>query len=454
MRPVCGKMKVVSIWQNGQTKGGDSSVKKRTFCHILLPAAALILALGTGISVEASPVIMPDGYLFDPEYYAENNPDVVAAFGEDPTALYQHFKKYGAEEGRLPWDPNADIDITAVPRYGRTPVQDAGTVYHTIAEKNAGEVTLTFAGDVNLEPTYCGWAAAKNGLAGCFDAGVLNDMRDSDFFVFNNEFTYTRAARANSKTYTFKADPAFTRQLSDIGTDLVTLANNHTYDYLEQGLLDTLDNLKAAGIPYIGAGRNLSEAEAPYYAKAGSTTLAIISTTRIEGYQNPPTRGATKTSAGVFRCLDPTELLRVVREAKTKADLVIVYVHWGTEKRATPDANQLALAKQLEEAGCDAVIGDHSHCLETLGYVNDMPVVYSLGNYLFSHNTRSTCLYRLTLNTDEAEIKSAQFLPVTTSNGTYLRTPDAKTKASMLSYMRSISPQAAIDSSGFVTKKQ
>lgn len=454
MRPVCGKMKVASIWQNGQTKGGDSSVKKRTFCHILLPAAALILALGTGISAEASPVIMPDGYLFDPEYYAENNPDVVAAFGEDPTALYQHFKKYGAEEGRLPWDPNADIDITAVPRYGRTPVQDAGTVYHTIAEKNAGEVTLTFAGDVNLEPTYCGWAAAKNGLAGCFDAGVLNDMRDSDFFVFNNEFTYTRAARANSKTYTFKADPAFTRQLSDIGTDLVTLANNHTYDYLEQGLLDTLDNLKAAGIPYIGAGRNLSEAEAPYYAKAGSTTLAIISTTRIEGYQNPPTRGATKTSAGVFRCLDPTELLRVVREAKTKADLVIVYVHWGTEKRATPDANQLALAKQLEEAGCDAVIGDHSHCLETLGYVNDMPVVYSLGNYLFSHNTRSTCLYRLTLNTDEAEIKSAQFLPVTTSNGTYLRTPDAKTKASMLSYMRSISPQAAIDSSGFVTKKQ
>ena len=256
------------------------------------------------------------------------------------------------------------------------------------------------------------------------------------------------------KTYTFKADPAFTRQLSDIGTDLVTLANNHTYDYLEQGLLDTLDSLKAAGIPTIGAGRNLSEAEAPYYAKAGNTTLAIISTTRIEGYQNPPTRGATSTSAGVFRCLDPTELLRVVKEAKTKADLVIVYVHWGTEKRATPDANQLALAKQLEAAGCDAVIGDHSHCLETLGYVIDMPVVYSLGNYLFSQNTRSTCLYRLTVNTDEGTIKSTQFVPVTTSNGTYLRTPDAKTKASMLSYMRSLSPQVSIDREGFVTKKQ
>lgn len=435
-------------------KRKGSNMKKHTFCHILLPAAALVLAFGAGMSAQAAPVIMPDGYLFDPEYYAENNPDVTAAFGDDPTALYQHFKKYGAKEGRLPWDPYANIDITTVPHYGRAPVQDANTAYHTIEEKNDGEVTLTFAGDVNLEPSYCGWAAAKNGLAGCFDAGVLSDMRDADFFVFNNEFTYTRAAKANTKTYTFKADPAFTRQLSDIGTDLVTLANNHTYDYLEQGLLDTLDNLKAAGIPTIGAGRNLSEAEAPYYAKAGNTTLAIISTTRIEGYQNPPTRGATSTSAGVFRCLDPTELLRVVKEAKTKADLVIVYVHWGTEKRATPDANQLALAKQLEAAGCDAVIGDHSHCLETLGYVNDMPVVYSLGNYLFSQNTRSTCLYRLTVNTDEGTIKSTQFVPVTTSNGTYLRTPDAKTKASMLSYMRSLSPQVSIDREGFVTKKQ
>lgn len=429
-------------------------MRRHTFWRRALPAAALALILGSGITAQASPVIMPDGYLFDPEYYAANNPDVTAAFGDDPTALYQHFKKYGAKEGRLPWDPYANIDITTVPHYGRTPVQDANTAYHTIEEKNDGEVTLTFAGDVNLEPTYCGQAAAQNGLAGCFDAGVLSAMRDSDFFVFNNEFTYTRATKANTKTYTFKANPAFTKQLSDIGTDLVTLANNHTYDYLEKGLLDTLDNLTAAGIPYIGASRNLSEAEAPYYAKAGNTTLAIISTTRIEGYTNPPTKGATANSAGVFRCLDPTELLRVVREAKTKADLVIVYVHWGTEKRATPDANQLALAKQLEEAGCDAVIGDHSHCLETLGYVNDMPVVYSLGNYLFSHNTRSTCLYRLTLNTDEGTIESAQFLPVTTSSGTYLRTPDARTKASMLSYMRSLSPQVSIDADGYVTKKQ
>ena len=50
--------------------------------------------------------------------------------------------------------------------------------------------------------------------------------------------------------------------------------------------------------------------------------------------------------------------------------------------------------------------------------------------------------------------ESAQFLPVTTSSGTYLRTPDAKTKASMLSYMRSLSPQVSIDADGYVTKKQ
>ncbi|MDD5848246.1 MAG: hypothetical protein PUE64_02715, partial [Firmicutes bacterium] len=78
-------------------------MRRHTFWRRALPAAALALILGSGITAQASPVIMPDGYLFDPEYYAANNPDVTAAFGDDPTALYQHFKKYGAKEGRLPW---------------------------------------------------------------------------------------------------------------------------------------------------------------------------------------------------------------------------------------------------------------------------------------------------------------------------------------------------------------
>lgn len=433
----------------GPGPGPGGKKMKRIRYLLVLGVSILFLCLFPSLSANASPVIMPDGYLFDPEYYAANNPDVVAAFGDSTEALYRHFQEYGASEGRLPWDPYAQIDISSVPHYERTPVQQEGITYHEVAEAVPGTATLTFAGDVNLEPTYCGAAAAANGLAECFDSGVLDLMRSSDFFMFNNEFTYTRASVRNQKTYTFKADPAFAGQLKDIGTDLVSVANNHTYDYLRQGLLDTLDNLKKAEVPCIGAGRNRAEAEAPYYIKAGNTTAAVIAATAITG----AIQGAGSSTPGVFLCLDPTDLLNAVKDAKTKADIVIVFVHWGTEKKATPDARQLRLAQQLHDAGCDIVIGAHSHCLETLGYVGDMPVVYSLGNYLFSHSTRSTCLYQVTLDTDQGIIRSTQFIPVTTSNGTYLQLPGEQKKASMLQYMRSISPDVNIDSSGYVTKK-
>lgn len=76
-------------------------MKKRTICTLM----ATVLCLATGMTALAAPETMPDGGVFDAEYYAETYLDVVAAFGTDSTLLYQHYMNFGQNEGRLPYNP-------------------------------------------------------------------------------------------------------------------------------------------------------------------------------------------------------------------------------------------------------------------------------------------------------------------------------------------------------------
>ena len=81
-----------------------------------------------------------------------------------------------------------------------------------------------------------------------------------------------------------------------IGVDLVSLANNHAYDYGEQALLDTFSTLEGAGIPYVGAGRNIEEAKKPVYLIANGMKIAVVSATQIERNAVPDTKEATMTN--------------------------------------------------------------------------------------------------------------------------------------------------------------
>lgn len=80
---------------------------------IVIAATALTLMLCQGMTASASPKVMPDGTVFDAEYYAQANPDVAAALGTDANALYQHYLTYGKAEGRAAVSPeNASTDLT------------------------------------------------------------------------------------------------------------------------------------------------------------------------------------------------------------------------------------------------------------------------------------------------------------------------------------------------------
>jgi len=325
---------------------------------------------------------------------------------------------------------------------------------YAIPTISADEITLAFAGDISFAEGYAniGSLQQRGGdIATCFDEFVLKEMQDADVFMLNNEFPYTdRGMPTEGKTYTFRAKPENVKYLYDMGVDIVSVANNHVYDYGEVSLLDTLTTLEEAAMPYVGAGRNIEEAIKPVYFIANDYKIAYISATQIEQGDYPDTKGAEENSAGVFRCWNPEKLYEVVAGAKENSDFVVVYIHWGTELSETLHWAQPDQAADLVEAGADLIIGDHPHCLQEIAYIDDVPVVYSMGNFWFNSKTQDTGIFKVIL--DKSGIKNLQFVPAIQSNCSTTIASDSEGQR-ILDYLQSLSPTVTIDDRGYITKR-
>ena len=274
-------------------------------------------------------------------------------------------------------------------------------------------VSIIFAGDMNFDRRY----ANMNALAGrggeiteALDEDIRNTMQEADITMINNEFPYSdRGTPTAGKKYTFRADPSTVRYLTDLGVDIVGLANNHAYDHGPDALLDTFDTLSGANIRYVGAGHDLTEAMTPQYIEAGGMTIAFTAATQIERSLPPDTKEATETDPGVLRTLDPEKYLQVIKEADENADFTIAFVHWGTENEHMYEASQRELAEKYAEAGADLIIGAHPHVLQGFGYAGDVPVVYSMGNFWFNSKTLDSCMIEAVVN--EGELEQLRFIP-------------------------------------------
>ena len=325
---------------------------------------------------------------------------------------------------------------------------------NTYALPDKDTVTFTFAGDVLLDENYAVMSTYRaNGsvLEECIDPQLLEIMQGSDVFMINNEFTFTdRGTPLANKAYTFRADPQSVHILKDMGVDIVSLANNHVTDYGEVSLLDTMDTLNGAGIPYVGAGANIEEASKVVFYQNEDMRIGIVAATEVERLASPDTKGATENTPGTFRCFRNDDLEEVIREAKKECDFLIVVVHWGTESTDEIDWSQPGQAEDFTAAGADVIIGAHPHVLQEIAYVNDVPVFYSLGNFWFNSKTGNSCL--VTLEIGEEGLVSSQFIPCRTEGSkTYLATEGEGER--ILEYMRDLSHGVKIDENGYVIKE-
>ena len=323
------------------------------------------------------------------------------------------------------------------------------------ARLHAEPFTIAFAGDILFDPYYAvgQTMAANGGFAACLDEQTLDAMRSADMMVINNEFPYTQnGAPLEGKTYTFHAPPYTAAWLADAGVDLAALANNHIFDYGEQGFLETLDTLDNAGIPYFGAGRNIEEASRIVYYTVGRMTVALLNCTQIERYPNSETRAADENRGGVFKCLDPSLMYSRVREAKENADFVIVFIHWGTEKESMADQLQRDQAAGLAQAGADLVVGAHPHRIQGVEYYGSTPVAYSIGNFLFTSYTLDVSLLEVTLDPDTQSMVSLRMIPMQQVNSR-VRFLEGAEKERFIQELRQISSGVNIDGDGYISKQ-
>jgi poly-gamma-glutamate synthesis protein (capsule biosynthesis protein) len=321
------------------------------------------------------------------------------------------------------------------------------------------ETVIDFSGDFSLAETVATteyMESQPNGITDCFSSGLLEEMQSADLFMINNEFCYSnRGTPLSGKAYTFRANPEYVSYLQSLGVDFVNLANNHVWDYDEEALVDTFDTLDGANIPYVGAGRNLEEAMRPIYYVANGKKIAIVAATQIEKSYNY-TKQATEDSPGVLKTLDSALFVSEIEQAEKKADYVIAVVHWGTEGNASYGEDQVRLAQDFIDAGADAIIGGHTHCLQGIEYKDGVPVYYSLGNYWFSVSGAMPAAYDTGLAqlriTSDGEIET-YFIPCEFSYGVTSLASETNQQEKILDKLQNLSKYSTISSDGKIQEK-
>lgn len=160
------------------------------------------------------------------------------------------------------------------------------------------------------------------------------------------------------------------------GFKMITLANNHIFDYGEAGVINTLDYAKKTGIQTIGAGINLADASRIKYISIKDKKVALINCCENEFSI------ATETTAGA-NPINPIKQFYDIQTARSNADRVIVIVHGGHEYCQLPSIRMQDTYRFYIDAGADAVVNHHQHCYSGFEVYNGKPIFYGLGNFCF-----------------------------------------------------------------------
>jgi poly-gamma-glutamate capsule biosynthesis protein CapA/YwtB (metallophosphatase superfamily) len=225
-------------------------------------------------------------------------------------------------------------------------------------------------------------------------------LRNADLAVANLEGAVsTRGAPWPGKRYTFRGPPyALRPAASYAGIDVVSLANNHSLDFGRQAFRDTIRHSRRFGLAPVGGGADLRRALRPKVLVRGGLRVAFVAFSDVRPLGFDAGAG-TPGTAPAF----PQHVRAGVRAARGRADVVVVYFHWGVERARRPNGDQVSLGRLAFEAGAHVVLGAHPHVLQPIRRRGKRLVAWSLGNFVFpaaSPGTTRTGILRIGLGRD------------------------------------------------------
>ena len=246
-------------------------------------------------------------------------------------------------------------------------------------------VTLTVVGDIMLGR---GVAAANPDPTRTL-AAMRPLLRRADLTVGNLESTLSTAGAPRQGGDSFSADPGVLEGLADAGFDALSLANNHTGDFGDRALVETVRAFAGSGIQPFGAGRGLAAAIRPVVLRHRGVTVGLLGFNAIG--ETPRAARGTPGALSVRMPprtgpLDGGDLRRVLaatRRLDRRVDVVVVLPHWGTQYTHRAEPVQRLVGRRLVAAGADLVVGGHPHWVQGIERHRGAVVAHSLGNFVF-----------------------------------------------------------------------
>lgn len=258
------------------------------------------------------------------------------------------------------------------------------------------DLSIVIAGDIMLDRNvYNATQRAKN-----FEHPFLKiapELEKFDLRVANLEGPITTTAfnmkRAQAMSFTF--DPRFTAELAK-HFDVVSLANNHTHNFQEKGLVSTKKYLSEVGVQYFGDPLN----------RAGYTGRVISKNGFNIGLIGYHAFGAPESKAIPI-------IEKEIKKMKSQADYIIVVPHWGAEYKPRAHSSQIAAGHRFIDAGADVVVGGHPHVVQNVEEYKGHKIFYSLGNFIFdqyfSKETMQGMMVSIGLSRGAGGVVSAEF---------------------------------------------
>ena len=238
-------------------------------------------------------------------------------------------------------------------------------------------------------------------------AKLVPTFKAADLVFLNLETPLSDSAPMDGLSRT---PEVFAPALAHAGVSLVTIANNHTFDSETAGFLDTMRALSAAGVPYIGGGRNLGEARKPLIMTRHGIRIGFLGYAQFSNMGEPAFAAGNR--AGIAP-MDPVLMEKDIKALRPQVDLVAVSIHWGEDKSANVSPANRALAHQLIDAGADIILGSHTPFPKGIEVYAGKVIIYSPSHVAIAHNYTDwgdNELLRLTLTPHH--VSQVEILPI------------------------------------------
>ncbi|SES40553.1 CapA family protein [Psychrobacillus sp. OK032] len=219
---------------------------------------------------------------------------------------------------------------------------------------------------------------------------VREELDSLDILLANQESIPAGVQFGLSGYPDFASPSHIVDDLKTVGVDMVSMANNHTLDQEEQGLLAAIEHMKTVDMPYFGAYESLEDLQTDRIFKVDNIDFGFLSYTYgTNGHETPSGKDY------LVNRINAEQITKDIRTLQQKVDFVVVSMHWGAEYELEPNDEQKSLANTIAGAGADIIFGHHPHVIQPYEMVTTNSghrahVFYSIGNFFSAQKQENT----------------------------------------------------------------